>query len=58
MTKNPNRWHVKLQHFGTRKTQIIVMPGGLHEAEAGRCASLKLKDGRYWKVVSVELVKG
>lgn len=47
-------WHVTLRDYATGKTRLQAMPGGLSEAEALRCASLKC--GGRWRAISAELI--
>ena len=50
------KWHVTLKHGATGKTKVILMPGGLSEAEARRNACIKA--GNYWRAVDAILLEG
>ena len=44
-TKGANmqkKWEVTMRHIVTKEERTVIMPGGLHEAEAARGACLKL----------------
>ncbi len=53
-TKSTKKWHVTVKHTVNRKTKVVVLPGGLSEAEALRSAAIKA--GAYWRAITAHHV--